>query len=112
MGVVAILFASAGVPACRLKVTVGQGANPHVFPGRRYDKQRNPGKHPLVADPLAAGLKVGKRPADLAPLDARRFIVHILQVCSLRRLSRIGRRASESTSDSPSRTWLRRGDRW
>jgi hypothetical protein len=81
---VAVLLAAAGVPAGRLEVAVGLGADPDVGPGRRDGELPDPFQDLGLADGLAVGIGVGEAFPLGPPPDARRVIGDVAQARGLR----------------------------
>jgi hypothetical protein len=83
--VIVVLFAASSILSNRLKVPVGDRANPHVFPCRRNGKPFNARNQPCVPELCTLGIEVSKAAIRTNASDGQVFVVDIPQTCSSRK---------------------------
>src|SRR5262249_6693608 len=99
--VVAVLLAAAVVAPGRLEVAVGDGADPHVGPGRRDDQGADALQRFGVADRFTVGADVAEAPAGADSADARPGVADVAQPGRPRSGGRIRRRLGTTSAFRP-----------
>ena len=86
---IAVLPAAFGIAPNRLQVALGDGANPHIRPGRWDHKRTDPLEVGRVAKRFSIGTDVSKRPSVFNALDAWAAASYVAQPSFGSRFDRI-----------------------